>query len=59
MQGIILSSFYWGYTLSHFPGGFLVQKYGGKCILAFSILFSGVLSLAIPVCVQYGWFDTQ
>lgn len=54
MQGIILSSFYWGYALSHFPGGFLVQKYGGKYVLAFSILFSGILSCAVPVCVQYG-----
>lgn len=54
MQGIILSSFYWGYVLAHLPGGLLAQKYGGKYILAFGIFFSGVLSLLIPVCVDYG-----
>lgn len=54
MQGIILSSFYWGYALSHFPGGLLVQSYGGKYVLALSILFSGIISCVMPVCVQYG-----
>lgn len=54
MQGIILSSFYWGYVLAHLPGGLLAHKYGGKYILAFGIFFSGVLSLLIPVCVNYG-----
>lgn len=54
MQGIILSSFYWGYVLAHLPGGLLAQKYGGKYILAFGIFFSGVLSLLIPVCVNSG-----
>lgn len=54
MQGIILSSFYWGYALAHLPGGLLAQKYGGKYILAFGIFFSGVLSLLIPVCVNSG-----
>lgn len=54
MQGIILSSFYWGYVLAHVPGGLLAQKYGGKYILAFGIFLSGFLSLLIPVCVNYG-----
>lgn len=54
MQGIILSSFYWGYVLAHLPGGLLAQKYGGKYILAFGIFFSGILSLLIPVCVNAG-----
>lgn len=57
VQGIILSAFYWGYVISHFPGGFLVQKYGGKYVLAFGILFSGLLSIAIPICVQYGLYS--
>lgn len=54
MQGIILSSFYWGYVLAHLPGGMLAHKYGGKYILAFGIFFSGILSLLIPVCVDNG-----
>lgn len=54
MQGIILGAFYVGYLLSHLPGGLLAQKYGGKYILGFGVLTSGVLSMLIPVCVDYG-----
>lgn len=36
------------------PGGLLAQKFGGKYVLALGIFFSGILSLMIPVCVQYG-----
>ena len=28
--GIILSSFFWGYTLLQIPGGWLADRYGGK-----------------------------
>ncbi|KAF5280927.1 hypothetical protein FQA39_LY17933 [Lamprigera yunnana] len=29
-QGLILSSFYWGYIITHMPGGILAEKFGGK-----------------------------
>ena len=28
IQGVILSSFYWGYIITHIPGGMVVEKLG-------------------------------
>lgn len=53
-QGIILSSFHWGYLLSSLPSGLLAQKFGGKYVLAFGIVFNGILSMLIPACVRSG-----
>ncbi|XP_050508464.1 putative inorganic phosphate cotransporter isoform X6 [Diabrotica virgifera virgifera] len=47
-KGIILSSFFWGYAVSHIPGGLLAQKFGGKNSLGLSILCSSVLTLMTP-----------
>ena len=44
-QGIILSAFYYGYILTHIPGGLLAQRYGGKHTLGFGILSTAVSSL--------------
>jgi ACS family sodium-dependent inorganic phosphate cotransporter len=40
-QGLILSSFYFGYVVTHIPGGILSEKYGGKWPLAIGLLISG------------------
>lgn len=53
-QGIILSSFYWGYLISHLPGGLLAQRFGGKPVLGIGILFCGLISLVTPFCVTAG-----
>lgn len=53
-QGVILSSFHWGYLLSCLPSGLLEQKFGGKYVLAFGIVFCGILSMLIPTCVHSG-----
>lgn len=54
LQGIILSSFFLGYLLSHIPGGLLVQKVGGKSLLGFGVFICGILNLLTPISVQYG-----
>lgn len=56
-QGIILSSFYWGYVSSHVPGGLLAQKFGGKTVLGIGILVCGLISLATPFFVTIGIFE--
>ena len=38
LQGIILSSFFWGYVITHIPGGLLSEKYGGKWTLSLGIV---------------------
>lgn len=54
LQGIILSSFYWGYILTEIPGGILVQKYGGKLILLITTFLSAVVVALTPFAVAYG-----
>lgn len=52
LQGIILSSYYWGYILLQLPGGVLAQKFGGKYILCGGIFLSAILSLITPWAID-------
>lgn len=54
LQGTILSAFYWGYTLTHLPGGLLAEKFGGKYTLGLGILSTALFTLATPLAVDYG-----
>lgn len=59
LQGLILSSFYWGYILTHVPGGILSAKVGGKYTLLLGVLVSTVFTILTPVAVINGnkhWF---
>ncbi|CAG9763217.1 unnamed protein product [Ceutorhynchus assimilis] len=47
-QGLILSSFYWGYILTHLPGGVLAEKFGGKYSLGLGILSTAIFTLITP-----------
>lgn len=51
-QGIILSSFFWGYLATQILGGIISQCYGGKYVFAFGILFSAFCSLLTPITVR-------
>ncbi|XP_076292549.1 putative inorganic phosphate cotransporter isoform X2 [Lasioglossum baleicum] len=53
-QGAILSSFYWGYIVTHIPGGLLSEKFGGKQLLGLGILATAVFTILTPVVVEYG-----
>ncbi|KAJ6646401.1 putative inorganic phosphate cotransporter [Pseudolycoriella hygida] len=54
LQGVILSSFYWGYAITHLPGGLLAEKFGGKYTLGLGILSTAIFTLLTPVCVEWG-----
>lgn len=53
-QGLILSSFYYGYVLTHIPGGILSQKFGGKYTLGLGFLSTALLTLLTPTVAHYG-----
>lgn len=53
-QGYILSAFYWGYVLTHIPGGLLAQRFGGKQTLGLGILGTSVLTLVTPFAARAG-----
>ncbi|XP_052131701.1 sialin-like [Frankliniella occidentalis] len=53
-QGVVLSSFYYGYILSHIPGGVLADRFGGKHTLGLGILSTALTTLLTPPAAWLG-----
>lgn len=53
-QGLILSTFFYGYIFTQIPGGWLANKLGGKRVFGYGILASSVLALITPAATTYG-----
>lgn len=53
-QGIILSAFYYGYIVTHLPGGMLAERFGGKYSLGLGVLSTAVFTLLTPWTVSVG-----
>ncbi|XP_023247678.1 sialin-like [Copidosoma floridanum] len=53
-QGVILSSFYWGYIFTHIPGGLLAEKFGGKYTLGLGIFLTAIFTTLVPPLVKWG-----
>lgn len=53
-QGLILGSFYIGYVIMLVPGTFLVEKFGGKYSLLFSMLANTLVAALFPVAIDEG-----
>lgn len=53
-QGEILSSFYYGYILTHLPGGVLSQRFGGKHTMGLGILSTAIFTLMTPYVAYMG-----
>ena len=47
--GIILSSFFLGYTLLQIPGGWLADRYGGKKVLSFGVIWWSAFTILTPL----------
>ncbi|XP_076064319.1 putative inorganic phosphate cotransporter isoform X2 [Oratosquilla oratoria] len=52
-QGMILSSFFWGYIVTNLIGGRLGEIVGGKFIYGIGVLLTSVFTLLTPVTAQY------
>lgn len=52
--GIILSSFFWGYTLLQIPGGWLADRYGGKKVLGAGVLWWSFFTMITPLAKTAG-----
>ncbi|XP_014290991.1 putative inorganic phosphate cotransporter isoform X2 [Halyomorpha halys] len=48
-QGLILSSFFWGYVINHVPGGLLAERWGVKWVLGYSMFVSTSGTLLTPL----------
>ncbi|XP_063211699.1 sodium-dependent phosphate transport protein 3-like [Chroicocephalus ridibundus] len=53
-QGIVLSSFFYGYGLTQALGGYCSGLFGGKPILGSGLLLSSVLTLLVPPAAELG-----
>ena len=47
-MGLIQSSFFWGYVLTQVPGGYLADKFGGKNVLAFGVIWWSIATMITP-----------
>ncbi|XP_055838547.1 putative inorganic phosphate cotransporter [Episyrphus balteatus] len=55
-KSYILSSFFWGCTISQIPGGYATKRFGAKASLIIGIFLNGILGLLVPFCVfRGGW----
>ncbi|XP_055343082.1 sialin-like [Paramacrobiotus metropolitanus] len=52
-QGIVLGSYFYGYILTQFPGGWVANRFGAKYVLGLALLTSGLLSLVLPVLTRW------
>ncbi|XP_054737729.1 putative inorganic phosphate cotransporter [Anastrepha obliqua] len=55
-KSYIISSFYWGYVVTQFPGGYLSRRFGVKIVMFVGVLGSALLSLLTPfLVIRGGW----
>ncbi|XP_072381179.1 sialin-like isoform X2 [Diabrotica undecimpunctata] len=48
LQGLILGSYFWGFTISAIPGGVLAERFGPSKCITISFLLCGFLTLLGP-----------
>jgi ACS family sodium-dependent inorganic phosphate cotransporter len=47
-QGLVMSSFFAGYLLTQVAGGWLADRFGGKTVLGFGVLFWSAFTMITP-----------
>lgn len=55
MQGLILSSFFWGYLISQVPAGYLAHLFGAKFLLLIASIACSLLTMLVPLAASLGW----
>ncbi|XP_034938463.1 putative inorganic phosphate cotransporter isoform X2 [Chelonus insularis] len=52
--GIVLSSFFWGYTLMQIPSGYFAKEWSAKLILGWGVLINGLSCILVPFGNDHG-----
>lgn len=58
LKANILAGFFYGYTASNIPGGFLADRYGGRKVFGMCILLSSIMTLLHPVLSRVSGYLT-
>ncbi|XP_037826482.1 putative inorganic phosphate cotransporter [Lucilia sericata] len=53
-KSYVLSSFFVGYFITQFPGGLICNRFGVKKVLFLSFFGSSVLSILVPLTIDWG-----
>nr|XP_006816622.1 PREDICTED: vesicular glutamate transporter 2-like [Saccoglossus kowalevskii] len=54
-QGLLLGAFYYGYTITQIPGGWLERKFGGMRVYGGSILLCAIFTMLTPAAAWLGF----
>ncbi|XP_022896385.1 ascorbate transporter, chloroplastic isoform X1 [Olea europaea var. sylvestris] len=52
--GLIQSSFFWGYLLTQIVGGIWADKFGGKLVLGFGVVWWSIATVLTPIAARIG-----
>lgn len=52
--GLIQSSFFWGYLLTQIAGGIWADRFGGKRVLAFGVVWWSIATILTPIAAKIG-----
>ena len=52
--GLVQSSFFWGYLLTQVAGGVWADRYGGKKVLGFGVVWWSIATVLTPFAAQMG-----
>ncbi|KAF8107086.1 hypothetical protein N665_0126s0006 [Sinapis alba] len=52
--GLIQSSFFWGYLLTQILGGIWADKFGGKVVLGFGVVWWSIATVLTPIAAKLG-----
>ena len=55
-MGILMSAFFWSYTLAMLPSGYLLNKFGPKKVLGFAGVGWGAVTMAVALCGGFASF---
>eukprot|EP00210_Caulerpa_lentillifera_P009228 g8797.t1 len=54
IKGIVQSSFFWGYLLTQVLGGIWADKFGGKRVLSFGVIWWSLATAMTPIAANLG-----
>lgn len=52
--GLIQSSFFWGYLLTQILGGIWADRFGGKVVLGFGVVWWSIATMLTPIAARLG-----